>query len=359
MEILNLEQKACLETLVGISQVTCDCYPEVFGEKEALVKTSKTGMYIDQDDGISGVLLLSQVDCNNANIFDWLISSRRKALEDIIILSALQLSERFEPRTNLIRLLGTNTYSNLLTGQASGTKIVSFKSSKMSGGIIKITGLGFVAKLASGVQYEEIEIVVKKDGEELETINFTVMNDPSFSYARPDPNHYALDEPIFLPTDGSEYSFSFVYDASKMYLYDTKLTCGCQAAQNQVGSYFKQIPNGQAYGLFFSVQFSCDTNFLLCGLIQENKTLEGLVGKIIIYKTLSNFLTKAKILSKTQLSASNVIKVVDYDSMIETYETMFSSALSNLVNSVNINQYRLKCFKCRTGSFAKRVGLIL
>jgi len=354
-----LEQKACLETLVGISQVTCNCYPEVFGDTEALVKTSKTGMYIDQDDGISSVLLLSQVDCNSANVFEWLVNSRREALKDIIILSALQLSERFEPRTNVVRMLGTNAYSNLLTGQTSGNKTVSFKSSKMSGGIIKITGLGFIAKMATGVLYEEIEIVVKKDGVELETINFTVMNDPAFSYPRPDPNYYALDEAIFLPTDGSEYSFTFTYDSTKMYLYDTKLTCGCQAAQNEVGGYFKQIPTVQAYGLFFSVQYSCDTNFLLCGLIQENKTLEGLVGKMVVYKTLSNFLTKAQVLSKTQLSASNVIKVVDFKSMIETYETMFSSALTNLVNSANVNQYRLKCFKCRTGSFAQRQGLIL
>ena len=362
MEILNSVQRACLEKLVGISQVKCNCYPEALEDREGLIKDSKTGMYIDQDDGISSLLLLENVDCDSSDVFEWLIKARENALTDIIILTSSRLSESFEPRLNSLRLLGSNSYSNLLTSESAGTKTVSFKTSNMPGGIIKINEVGFIAKLATGLQYSEIEITIKKNGEEsdeLPPIQFVIGTNGNVNFPAPDQRTYELEEPLELQTDGSEYSFSYVYDPEEMTMYSTKLVCGtCQAAKNEISHYFKTLPGAEAYGLFFQVQYSCNNNYLLCAILKENKSLEGLAGKMIIYKTLSNFLSRAKVNAKAGLTASNVIKVIDFDSMVQAYEGMFSQALNAFIEEAKRHQFQARCFKCRTGNFARRTGII-
>lgn len=354
--ILTQVQKDCLINLVGVSNLNCDCYESLDEEVITAYQESATGMYLDQDEGISPCLVTTS-NCWEHPFLEKLKISRELAVTEIITSSSLELSKVFEPKTNRYHNLGSSQYNGFRT-ESEGVKRIVFKTAHIKGGLVKIVDFGFCCKMLTNSATSEMNFLLKKNGELIYTIEFVAQMDKTNGFYSPDIRLYKLPEPIYLETDGSEYTLEYEYNPSLYLVCQNKITCGCAATRSVIGHYFDKLPDSEAFGMMLGCQFSCDNRLILCSLINENPLFVGLAAKMIIAKTLSLFLSKEQTAARLGISSNYLIKSIDFDGMIGTYEGMYSSALNEMITQISVYQFNLPCFTCRKNRIGRREGII-
>ena len=212
-------------------------------------------------------------------------------------------------------------------------------------------GMAFMAKLPDGIGEEVVRITarkIKKDSTEeiVQVFDYRIDMVNKFYGGRvADTNIYEI-EPFVFFCDGSEYEISYEYDPAKFIPYDNKIVCNCDGVRRELGRFFDYVPSGNAYGMAFDVEYTCDDQYLLCALANSNQTLEYIISEAIRVATMYKFLINESIRAKVGTTVSNVLKINNYEEIIGIYSQAYAQAIEDISANYDTFKSELGCFIC-------------
>lgn len=127
----------CLDNIIGLSRTTCPCFALSTDE-------SKSGLYLDELEGMSLKLAESLDDCENGSLWDILNRARENATKDFksYLMAALMERNKFK-RQPFSGVIGSEKFKNNLaqTKTFAGLRIYC---TNIIGGTIRIKRIGLV-----------------------------------------------------------------------------------------------------------------------------------------------------------------------------------------------------------------------
>jgi hypothetical protein len=302
-------------------------------------------------------LFLEKSKCGEGDIWDKLISARREAVLQMIVDCSVHLDNRYATLKPYSRGIGESGYSSLLS-LSDGKKSIKFKTRDLSGAKLQFTGVGLIAKLLSGNEFETIRITFtnKTKGEIVKVIDFDVRMRVNAYSVNADTSIYEMPY-ILLDCDGSEYEISYDLDTTKLMVYDNKLTCTCGGVRKELYKYYEVLPDGNAFGLLFNVNYICDENYLLCALSSSILTVRFLIAEGIRCLTMYKFLNNSK--SKASgASVENVLNTNGLDDLLEQFSNKYNNVLLD-IGVKTLTMPNFGCFTCNPYNQSRREGILV
>ena len=355
VSFFEMPQFKCLESLVGISQKECACFPEIPTEKTALIRTTQTGLFVDEHEMASGIIQLAKASCGDGDVWEQMISARKEAVLKVILDVSVNLNRKFTTIPKYKHEIGENKYSSL--GQSTTqNKSLTIKTKAKIGAKMKVSGFGLIAKIVSGNPLEVIRVTIKNKTTDtiIKAFDFDVK---PIAWMQPDNTIYDI-EPFAVPCDGSEYEFSY-NTGGVIVPYENLIVCACEGVRREFNK-FIEVKTGYADGLMVMTEFFCDENYLLCQIANSNMTLRMLTADAIRVLTTYKFISSDKAKSKNGTTVNNVLNIKNLDDTLGTLNAEYSALMTDLVEKMAGLNTDLGCFTCnQTFNRNRTQGIVL
>lgn len=343
----------CLDNIIGLSETTCECFPDA----PADYNTSKSGIFLDQLEGMDLKLVEAADECSKGGLWDRMQKSVRNAqLEfESDFLACLQTTYR-QRLPNWSGLMGEpkfTTFLNLTTPYA-GIRINTWES---KGSFLKIKKIGVLVNASVPVT---VEIYSNEGGGTLITsyvIN-AVANTLTFATITPGPLKLALWN---LRTLNLHYYVLLKLDGTFKPL-NNKRDCGCGGGNKRpwlawfdftgmkgnapLNNSFNFQNTQEVNGLVLDVETGCEMAQVICGgdepLDFDNDGYAKKMAYAIRFKAgellLHDLVSSSNINRFTLLDGERVAKYLDY------YRTQYSQWIDFLCANSHLEENC--CFVC-------------
>ncbi|MES2395672.1 MAG: hypothetical protein V4549_06700 [Bacteroidota bacterium] len=365
----------CLDNIIGLSETSCDCFST---GKPADFNTSKSGLFLDQLEGLSLNLAKSIEDCEEVSLWDLLAKARRNSIKafkaDVLGTLTTNYKQKREPFHGVI---GSQKFSKSLsiTNNYAGSRIYC---SNIIGGVMSIKRIGLVFDSS-----QTFTIIVYDNLDDQPVAQYTVQANANvltwFDLPSPlnldmnneadteNPNYYVLYQPSgFNPKDnkagcgcggGYRYYFNANTPAFKSYEKDRWseyiMLAGTQGddLSNRANWGTSEMLNG----LILDVDFKCRVQDLICNenLDFESNGLALAMANAIRYK--AGALLIDSILASSQI---NIYTMTDRERLMgkkNSYTKEYQDRISWLGDQINIKAN--DCLACKDFDDVIKTGI--
>jgi hypothetical protein len=224
---------------------------------------------------------------------------------------------------------------------------------------MKFTSVGLIAKLLGGIQQETVRITFtnKTKDEVISMFDFDVRMRTRTFGSEPDATMYDMPN-IIIDCDGSEYEISYNLDTSKMLVYDNLCTCRCGGVRGSLSKYFDTIPDGNAKGLLFNVEYFCDESYILCSLSQNFPNIRFMIAEGIRCLTMYKFLNKSKGYAAHGATIENVLNLNTIDETMGAFSEKYNQTLLD-IQTKSMSMPNFGCFSCNTSRNVRKEAIIV
>jgi len=271
---------ACLQSVVGITDKECPCFPASEEEGAMDPAESLSGYFLDDsEDGIPLIFPASAKDCGDSDVFSIIENARTDALTDLITDFGATLQELTLPRhAEIISTVGEiKGKTNVPLAISMGVYVGVLKESRrIRGATERIERIRI--RVSGGLTNSTLYIRSDQDDYVADLITPIV-----FSASSGVMTTITLAEPVVLPlTDqfGNAITYAVFYERQTSGPYNYKLHCGCSTRPKPAWSRYAEIvglsvdtitdiadyvstPN-RSYGLVMDTRFSCKSLDWLC-----------------------------------------------------------------------------------------------
>jgi hypothetical protein len=358
----------CLDNIIGLSQTDCNCFPN---DTTIDGLTSKSGIYLDQLEGLNIDLLDSASDCDQGSVWDLMERARNNATKTFKadLLTGL-LTHNKERRLPFLGIIGQSkfTRSLSLTSTYAGLRVYC---NQIMGGTMTIKRIGL-----SFNQAQTFDISVYN------AITDTVVETYTVTSVANQVTYYDLPTPLVLEMNNTESDapeYYFIYElAGGLQPKDNSRSCGCGGSYKPVfntdkptymkpGSYNKDRWNefvmvagisgnditerddwntsSAMNGILLDVEFKCKITELICqdDMDFENNPMAAVMAFAIRYKAgvylADSILASGKINRYTTMDRERLMgKKNSYEKEYQSRIEWLSQAISPKIND---------CLVCR------------
>lgn len=327
--------KQCFEGLIGLSQLSCDCF-----DVDNDLKSSKFGLFLDELEGIDLQLIQTALKCKSelGTNFESIYSRSVNFFESDLQKNISDLySQRHRPYIG--RVGEKRATQSLSTDNVSGIKL---NAQNVEGASIVINSLSLYF-LNTGT----LTLQVFKNGEQFG--NDIVIQ------IEANKTSYSINEPIKLPLveHGIINEYFIVYDSTNLIPLNNKNSCGCSGIESLRSKFIKpqgvsgsdvdnlEVNNTYAYGLSLNVMISCDIDNLICDFMLEG-VFERRAALAIWYKM--GILTIEELFSSREINFDTFSDREYLYGRKNKFTKEYNSLVYWLANNTNIKNSN--CFVC-------------
>lgn len=303
MSVIN----ECLNKIIGLSETNCSCFTNDIPVDAA---TSRSGLFLDQLEGINLKLVDAVEDCEEGGLWDILAKSRDNAIKDFKSDLASAMLQRYKyKRQPFTGIIGTQKFKNTLS-IGENYAGVEFYLDEILGGTMEVRRIGL---LFSQTVSFTIYVYGNADDQLLASYSVTSAANQLTWYDLPTPLQLAMSN-----NSGENPRYYFIYElADAAQPKDNQAGCGCSSSVYkyywdcrsprfpsyekdrwseylmQTGVQGNSIPDRDNWtttnymnGLMFDVAFKCAVKDLICTEVPDyaNNELALVMAYAVRYK---------------------------------------------------------------------------
>lgn len=365
----------CLDNVIGLSETTCDCFET---GKPADFNESKSGLFLDQLEGLNLSLAKSIEDCEEGSLWDLMARARRNAIKafkaDVL---GVLLSNYKQKRQPFNGVVGSQKFTKTLSisNTYAGSRIYC---ANVIGGVMSIKRIGLVFDSSA-----TFDIDIYNNLNDSPIYSFTVNSNANLLTWFDLPAQLHLD--MNSEADSENPQYYILYQPSGFNPKDNKAGCGCGGAYryyfNSQNPAFKSYEKDrwseyimlagtqgdnlsdrdnwstseQLNGIILDVDFKCKVQDLICNenLDYESNGLALAMANAIRYK--SGALLIDSILASSQI---NRYTMTDREKLMgkkNTYTKEYNDRISWLGSEINIKAN--DCLACKDFNDVIKTGI--
>lgn len=362
----------CLANIIGLTSSDCNCWdtdkPANFGD----LNESSSGLYVAESDTIPLRWTNTSVDCENGGIWDLIIKSRKKGVDEFFSDFLQRVEKKKEQRYRPFSIIGDKYFSSrdVVTHNTLGVYI---EPARVKGGMLEVEGV----ELAF---YEGVTVPTNVTVNVYKSTDFNTPIATKTGVVTSNQTFTAIDfdTPLLIDFSGSrpdkDERYYFLYDLPTGLLpvnndYKLKACCGKNnllenpylelmevkgVQMDTVSNAGAQISSIKAHGMTIKAKFNCDYYSWLCDLaVNPKKVFDTSGGRLMVGMALSEAIQAKSVikLATSILKSSRINHFTMLDGKeglyitINHFKKQYEEAMDNLI--YYMPEDTNDCLKCR------------
>lgn len=344
----------CLETLIGITESTCDCTIDGMTNDDLTgtwYKDSTSGLFIDQLEGIVPLQSVgASTECANemATFYSKARDNAIKTMADEVMIGLTKRA--VNGKKKYVGLIGGKSYGSAfdLNGfNYAGLKLYTYA---MKGGVITINKI--YTMMDATATFDIIVYKLEHGATELELV--TTIEDIESEANVVKTNTLTTPVTIDLSMYGAE--FYFLYVPNSFNPKRNTLSCGCGSKEHVLNSYmvkygvttatvegtplFSTYPH--ALGIAFDAEVGCDTTSIICASYDEDEAVKLVMAYAARFKAgelIHEFILKSDNINRYTMSSRESL----YGKR-NHFKAEYNTRINWLIENLNLNL--IDCYIC-------------